>query len=278
MALIDKPVFRRGGFTFKQFFVGHDQCAMKVGTDGVLLGAWAPVYNKKRCLDIGCGSGLIALMLAQRAGEETRIDAVELDAFAAMQAADNVRQSPWSSRITVHQQDIHDFVRQHVEQNGLQQGDLRQESGSQGKRDSQEKSGLRKSNTQYDLIVSNPPYFEPAIACRNEARNQARYTESLTHQGLLECVRVLISPTGLFCVVLPYDIGEQFEKMASDSGWFTHFRVNIRDRQDKPLHRLLLGLSLHEQSSEVRKLTIRTLDGAYSDEFRRLITDFYIYY
>ncbi|WP_340615654.1 tRNA1(Val) (adenine(37)-N6)-methyltransferase [Xenorhabdus entomophaga] len=266
MASIDKPVFRRGGFTFKQFFVGHDKCAMKVGTDGVLLGAWAPVYNKKRCLDIGCGSGLIALMLAQRTGEQTVIDAVELDTSAAMQAIDNIQQSPWFSRITVHQQDIHDFVRQHVEQNGLQERGLQQDHG------------LQQNSTQYDLIVSNPPYFEPSIACRNEARNQARYTESLTHQGLLACVRELIAPTGLFCVVLPYDIGEQFEKMAVGLGWFTHFRVNIRDRRDKPLHRLLLGLSLHGQQNQVSELTIRALDGAYSDEFRQLITDFYIYY
>ncbi|MEQ1974649.1 methyltransferase [Xenorhabdus sp. SGI240] len=255
MASIQKPAFRRGGFTFKQFFVGHDKCAMKVGTDGVLLGAWAPVYNRKRCLDIGCGSGLIALMIAQRTKEDTLIDAVELDGLAAMQAVDNVQQSPWPSRITVYQQDIHGFVRQHMQQNELW-----------------------KINAQYDLIVSNPPYFELAIACRNKARNQARYTESLTHQGLLACVRSLLTPTGLFCLVLPYEIGEQFEKMASDLGWFTHFRVNVRDRQDKPLHRLLLGLSRQEQDIQVSELTIRSSDDTYSDDFRQLITDFYLYY
>ncbi|AYA39433.1 methyltransferase [Xenorhabdus nematophila] len=255
MALIHKPTLRRSGFTFKQFFVGHDKCAMKVGTDGVLLGAWAPVYNKNKCLDIGCGSGLIALMIAQRTKESTVIDAVELDSLAAMQAIDNVQQSPWPSRITIHQQDIHDFTQQHVQQNGL-----------------------RKNSIQYDLIMSNPPYFEPAVACRNEARNQARYTESLTHQGLLECARKLITSTGLFCVVLPYDIGEFFEKRASELGWFTHHRVNIRDRQDKPLHRLLLGLSLQPQDTQVSELTIRALDGTYSDGFRQLVTDFYLYY
>ncbi|MDC9594579.1 tRNA(1)(Val) (adenine(37)-N(6))-methyltransferase TrmN [Xenorhabdus sp. IM139775] len=251
MTSIQKPAFRRGGFTFKQFFIGHDKCAMKVGTDGVLLGAWAPVYNRKRCLDIGCGSGLIALMIAQRTKADTTIDAVELDVLAAMQAADNVQQSPWSSRITVYQQDIYNFVQQNK---------------------------VHEIRPQYDLIVSNPPYFEPAVACRNEARNQARYTESLTHQGLLACVQKLIAPTGLFCLVLPYGIGEQFEKMASDLGWFTHFRVNVRDRQDKPLHRLLLGLSRQKQDIQVGELTIRSPDGTYSDPFRQLITDFYLYY
>ncbi|MBD2781343.1 tRNA(1)(Val) (adenine(37)-N(6))-methyltransferase TrmN [Xenorhabdus szentirmaii] len=255
MELIDKPVFRRGGFTFKQFFVGHDKCAMKVGTDGVLLGAWAPVYNRKRCLDIGCGSGLIALMIAQRTGRQTIIDAVELDAFAAKQANENVQQSPWSSRITVYQQDIHDFVHDYGQENGTQE-----------------------NSRQYDLVVSNPPYFEPAIACRNEARNQARYTESLTHQELLACVRKLITQTGIFCVVLPYDIGQNFESMASELGWFTAFRVNIRDRQDKPLHRLLLGLSLHQQEPQISELMLRAPNGEYSIDFRRLVTDFYLYY
>ncbi|MDR0217971.1 MAG: methyltransferase [Enterobacteriaceae bacterium] len=246
MTLMNKPVFRRGGFTFKQFFVGHDKCAMKVGTDGVLLGAWAPVENSKCCLDIGCGSGLIALMLAQRATEDTIIDAVELDADAAIQATENVRQSPWASSIRVWQQDIHAFARQ--------------------------------NHARYDLIVSNPPYFEPAIACRDEARNQARYTESLTHQGLLECVEHMITASGLFCVVLPYQIGENLERMATECGWFTHYRINIRDRLDKPLHRILLGFSRQKQEIQTCELHIRAIDGAYSNEFRQLVTDFYVNY
>ncbi|PHM38241.1 tRNA(1)(Val) (adenine(37)-N(6))-methyltransferase TrmN [Xenorhabdus innexi] len=246
MTLIHKPALRRGGFTFKQFFVGHDKCAMKVGTDGVLLGAWAPVANRQNCLDIGCGSGLIALMIAQRAGTDTIIDAVELDNDAAMQAIENIKQSPWSDRIRVCQQDIHHFA--------------------------------MRSERRYDLIVSNPPYFEPAIACRNEARNQARYTEALTHQGLLNCVERLITPEGLFCVVLPYQIGEAFEKMATECGWFTHYRLNIRDRLDKPLHRLLLGLSRQKQEMRVSELIIRAADGVYSKEFQQLVKDFYLYY
>lgn len=99
-------VLRRNGFTFKQFFVAHDRCAMKVGTDGILLGAWAPVADVKRILDIGTGSGLLALMLAQRTDDNVPIDAVELDAGAAMQAQENVAHSPWPHRITVHTDDI----------------------------------------------------------------------------------------------------------------------------------------------------------------------------
>ncbi|PQQ31185.1 tRNA (adenosine(37)-N6)-methyltransferase TrmM [Photorhabdus luminescens] len=240
-----KRLLRRGGFTFKQFFVGHDRCAMKVGTDGVLLGAWAPVSDKKTILDIGCGSGLIALMLAQRADENTKIDAVELDTEAALQAQDNVEQSPWRKRIDVYQQDIGDFAEQYSQ--------------------------------CYDLIVSNPPYFQPAVACRNEAREQARYTGSLTHQRLLQYAEKLITADGLFCVVLPYAIGEEFETMAYHLGWFSHRRVNIRDRQSKPLHRMLLAFSRKEKTGLISELTIRQPDGAYTQEFQQLVTDFYLY-
>lgn len=96
-------VLRRNGFTFKQFFVAHDRCAMKVGTDGILLGAWAPVAGVKRIPDIGTGSGLLALMLAQRTDESVTVDAVELDVDAAEQAQENILQSPWAGRLTLHQ-------------------------------------------------------------------------------------------------------------------------------------------------------------------------------
>jgi|GEM_PF-3358395 len=96
----------RNGFTFKQFFVAHDRCAMKVGTDGILLGAWAPIAQVKRVLDIGAGSGLLALMLAQRTGETVIVDAVELDEEAAAQAQENAADSPWAGRLQIHQADI----------------------------------------------------------------------------------------------------------------------------------------------------------------------------
>lgn len=103
-------VLRRNGFTFKQFFVAHDRCAMKVGTDGILLGAWAPVAGVKRILDIGTGSGLLALMLAQRTDENVIIDAVELDVDAAQQAQENIAQSPWMHRVSVHTEDAQQWI------------------------------------------------------------------------------------------------------------------------------------------------------------------------
>jgi len=219
---------------------------MKVGTDGVLLGATAPVSGAQRVLDIGCGSGLIAIMLAQRSGPQTVIDAVELEPAAAEQAAENFRESVWAQRLSVFAQDINDYARQHP--------------------------------AEYDLIVSNPPYFESAVACRDEARNAARYTETLTHVALLECAGKLIAPQGLFSVVLPYEIGLAFEALAHQQGWFSAWQMAVRDRPGKPLNRLLLTLSKQPVEREKRELDLRKSEGIYSEEFCALITDFYLNY
>lgn len=237
---------RRNGFTFKQFFVAHDRCAMKVGTDGVLLGAWAPVEQATRILDIGSGSGLIALMLAQRTSPSVVIDAVELDIPAADQAKENFQASTWAERLNVFAQDINVVAQTHP--------------------------------AQYDLIVSNPPYFESAVACRDEARNTARYTETLTHSALLQCAETLLMAQGLFCVVLPYDIGLALENDAHLQGWFTSRRLAVRDRPGKALNRLLLVLSRQPAETDSQELDLREKEGVYSQAFRALIADFYLNY
>lgn len=237
---------RCGGFTFKQFFVAHDRCAMKVGTDGVLLGAWTAVGHAQRILDIGCGSGLIALMLAQRSATDARIDAVELDSTAATQARENVLESPWPKKIQVYAQDIHYFAQQH--------------------------------RHCYDLLVSNPPYFAPSVACRDRVRGHARYTETLTHDALLDCAERLIMESGHFCVVLPYDIGVAFEVNAQQRGWHTARRLNISDRADTAKHRILLALVRRPLVKEEAELAIKLADGSYTADFCQLITDFYLNY
>ncbi|WP_186376538.1 tRNA(1)(Val) (adenine(37)-N(6))-methyltransferase TrmN [Yersinia alsatica] len=241
-----KPALRGGGFTFKQFFVAHDRCAMKVGTDGVLLGAWAPVEKARKVLDIGCGSGLIALMIAQRSAPEVEIDGVELEPEAAQQASSNAAQSPWAERVHIYAQDVHQFAESHPH--------------------------------QYDLIVSNPPYFAPAVACRDEARDTARYTGSLTHDALLNCAEKLITKEGVFCVVLPHDLGEELARLAVQQDWFVHCQVNIRDRPGKPLHRMLLTLSRQPAETQYQHLDLRQSEGVYSPEFCALISEFYLNY
>ncbi|CNE94747.1 putative O-methyltransferase [Yersinia rohdei] len=241
-----KPALRGGGFTFKQFFVAHDRCAMKVGTDGVLLGAWVPVEKARKVLDIGCGSGLIALMIAQRTATEVVIDGVELEPEAAAQACSNAAQSPWAERVHIYEQDVHLFAENH--------------------------------SHQYDLIVSNPPYFAPAVACRDEARDTARYTGSLTHDALLNSAEKLITAEGIFCVVLPHDLGVEFARLALEQRWFIHCQVDIRDRPGKPLHRMLLKLARQAGETQYQQLSLRQSEGVYSPEFCALISDFYLNY
>lgn len=240
-----KAVLRANGFTFKQFFVAHDRCAMKVGTDGVLLGAWAPVANASRVLDIGTGSGLIALMLAQRTDAAVKIDAVELDEQAALQAQENVAASPWPQRVHIFQDDI-----QHWSQHATE---------------------------RYALIVSNPPYFSPGSACATPERASARYTDGLTHEMLLSCAENLITEEGFFCVVLPADAGNKLVALAETRGWHLRYRTDISDNETRPPNRVLLALSPAAGEVFSDRMTIRGPDQRYSEAHCSLTRDFYLF-
>ena len=160
-------------FQFKQFTVWHDKCAMKVGTDGVLLGAWCCVENITRILDVGCGTGLISLMLAQRCQAE--IDAVDIDEAACIQARENADRSPFGDRLQIFHRPFANFVN--------------------------ESAGIR----QYDCIVSNPPYFIDSLKCPDKQRNQARHTDTLTLEELIEGSKQLLAPQGKLYLILPFD-------------------------------------------------------------------------
>lgn len=241
---VQKAALRGDGFTFKQFFIGHDRCAMKVGTDGVLLGAWVPVTQVDTILDIGSGSGLLALMLAQRTSNNL-IDAVELDSVAAQQAQDNVQASPWNSRITVHQADILHW--------------------------------MPTDNRRYSLIVSNPPYYEKGVACSSAEREQARYTTTLSYQALLSCARQWIADQGMFCLVLPMLAADEFIGQANQLGWTLRLRTDVAEKEHSSPHRVLLGFSLQAGTLTPKKLVIRGPDNRYSTEFCQLTRDFYLY-
>ena len=240
-----KATLRRNGFTFKQFFVAHDRCAMKVGTDGVLLGAWAPIANVQRVLDIGTGSGLIALMLAQRTADSVMIDAVELDTAAAGQAQENVAASPWPNRICVHQADILQWAQQ--------------------------------CEQRYSLIVSNPPYFAAGSACATPERASARYTNDLTHESLLLCAEQLLTADGFFCVVLPENAGSALVEFALQRGWYLRFRTDVADNDTRPPNRVLLALSLQDGEQMLDRMTIRGPDQHYSAAHCSLTRDFYLF-
>ncbi|MEN4912005.1 tRNA(1)(Val) (adenine(37)-N(6))-methyltransferase TrmN [Erwinia amylovora] len=240
-----KAILRPNGFTFKQFFIAHDRCAMKVGTDGVLLGAWAPVANVQRALDIGSGSGLIALMLAQRTADPVQIDAVELDEAAALQAQENVAASPWPDKVRVQQADIVEWT--------------------------------QRCEHRYSLIVSNPPYFSPGSQCASPQRTAARYTTDLTHEVLLGCAGDLIDEDGFFCVILPESTGNKLVERALKHGWHLRFRTDIADNDMRPPHRVLLALSPKRGEQLLDRMAIRGPDQRYSEAHCSLTRDFYLF-
>lgn len=238
---------RRNGFTFKQFFVAHDRCEMKVGTDSILLGAWADVSDiTGKILDIGSGSGLLALMLAQRTTDSVQIDAVELDDNAALQATENFAQSPWASRMALHHCALQSFAAQ--------------------------------TPSRYDLIITNPPYYQPGVECRNASRGTARYTSELSHKTLLKHARTLASDKGKMAVVLPCDISVDFIQLAARKGWFLLQHTEVTEFANRAPHRALMLFGVELASPQSDRLVIRDERNAYSDDFRELTKAFYLFF
>jgi len=231
-------------FQFKQFAVFHDKCAMKVTTDGVLLGAWAETGNIARALDAGTGTGLIALMIAQRS--EALIDAVEIDPPAALQARENAARSPWKDRIRVHCDSFQHFT--------------------------------SVSQIKYDLIVSNPPYFRNALKPENKRRSAARHELRLSHEELLMGAASLLAPQGKLCVILPYGEKENFSELASIYRLYCH-RINaVKATHGAGFSRVLLSFDPAPAGGiEKSELTIHQADGTFSPEYANLTRDFYLH-
>ncbi|KFN17424.1 tRNA1(Val) (adenine(37)-N6)-methyltransferase [Aeromonas bestiarum] len=232
---------RNSGFTFKQFHVEHDRCAMKVGTDGILLGAWAPVVDARRVLDIGTGSGLIALMLAQRSRSDCLIDGVELDMGAATQARENVAASPWASRVNIVENAIQDY-----------------------------------QAPPYDLIVSNPPYFVAGQSFSDPARALARHTGALGSRDLLAACHRLLSATGQVALVLPTAMTDEILGISADYDLHGVCYTAVITRAGKEANRVLLLLGRGLNRCEQDEIVIHSADGAYSDRYIQLTHPFYL--
>lgn len=231
-------------FQFKQFTVYHDQCAMKVGIDGVLLGAWAPVESSAgRILDIGTGSGLIALMLAQRS--EGLIDAIDIDEGAVDQANKNIADTEWSNRITVHKESLQGFAENQI--------------------------------AAYDLIVSNPPYFISSLKAPDEARSKARHADSLTHEELLMHASELLNKTGRICIILPVIEALQCIKSAPKFNLYCYQCVYVYPKPNSEAKRVLLEFGFNDQETRVSSIEIETGERhQYSAAFTTLAKDFYL--
>ena len=231
-------------FHFKQFTIYQDRCSMKVGTDGVLLGAWADVGKAAHILDVGTGSGLIAIMLAQRA-EGANIHAVEVDQAAAGQARENMEVSPWKGRLQVFHTPVQDYA--------------------------------RSVSTQYDLIVSNPPFFSGGTFSHNQDRNSVRHTIKLPHGDLLSAARSLLAPTGKFCLILPYIEGLRFQELARTYHLFCTKVTEVMPTKDKPVERLLMQFEREEKAPEKDSLVIQhNKKNSWTSDYVRLAGDFYL--
>ena len=216
---------------------------MKVGIDGVLLGAWAAVENADSILDIGTGTGLIALMLAQRSNAQ--IDAIDIDADAVIQANENVQKSPWSSRIAVHQIELQSYA--------------------------------LTTKKRYDLIVSNPPYFVNSTKAPVENRNTARHTDTLTHKELLDNALSLLKPTGRICVILPVNEGLMSVEYAASIGLHCTKQVVVFPKPGASAKRLLLEFSPQFTVCVNSEIIIESnVRHQYSLEFTALAKDYYL--
>ena len=229
-------------FDFKKFRIYHDHCAMKVGTDGVLLGAWASVENSENILDIGTGSGLIAIMLAQRT--KGKIIGIEIDPNAVEQAKDNASHSPFSEQISIECCDISNY----------------------------------EPKALFDNIVSNPPYFEESVLPPNLVRANARHTSGLTLSALVKNAKRMMKENALFQVVLPYDTCPKFISLCAVQGLSLLHRTDICTKQGKPFKRSLLRFVNNIAATRPTNATLSLSDGkgGRSDEYNELTKDYYL--
>lgn len=233
---------KKQGFQFKQFAVQHDDVAMKVGTDSIMLGSWVDPLDAKRILDVGTGSGLLALMLAQKnmltRGE---IVAIDIDAAAVEQAKRNVAASPWPTGIQV----IHQSLQQCEQQ-------------------------------PFDLIISNPPYY-PSGQIFDSQRQQARHQADLDFAALTTNVARLLCPTGLFACVIPAQFESDLVRCAKSSALNLSRKLAVKTTQNKLVTRVLLEFSFEQlENVKSQQLTIHEPDGSYSQDYKNLCRDFYL--
>ena len=232
-------------FQFKQFSVQQDQCAMKIGTDGVLLGAWAPIlHNPYNILDIGTGTGIIALMLAQRSTAQ-QIDALEIDENAYEQATDNFENSSWNDRLFCFHAGLDEFIEE--------------------------------PEDEYDLIVSNPPFYAEDYKSNDEKRDLARFQDALPFEDLIEAADLLLSENGILAVIIPFKEEERFMAIAKEFELYPIKITRVKGTPTTEIKRSLLAFKRYELPAlDSDELIIETARHQYTPEYIELTKEFYL--
>lgn len=232
-------------FTFKQFSVQQDKTAMKVGTDGVLLAAWTPVnHNPFSVLDIGAGTGIIALMLAQRTHAE-QIDALEIDEEAYEQAVENFENSPWGDRLFCFHAGLDEFIEE--------------------------------PEDEYDLIVSNPPFYSENYKTENEQRDLARFQDAMPFEELIEAADLMLSENGIFAVIIPFKEEKNFIALAKEAELYPVKITRVKGTPTSDIKRSLLAFSRNEiHNIAIDELIIEIDRHVYTPEYIELTKDFYL--
>lgn len=228
-------------FEFKQFTIHHDLCAMKVGTDGVLLGAWADVEHAQTVLDIGTGTGLLAIMTAQRS--KAYITGIDIDADAIKQARKNGELSPWNDRLLFEEADVLTYTPQ----------------------------------ATYDVIICNPPFFQNSLTSPDNKRTKARHTASLPLPELAKSVNRLLKEEGHFFAILPTEVGEEFINFCWEHGLNLHQKCKVHTKASKPAKRVLLDFKKGRTSYPIDTyISLHSDDGLLSPTWASLSKDFYL--
>lgn len=231
-------------FQFKQFTVKQDQCAMKIGTDSVLLGAWTPLKdNPFSILDIGAGTGILSLMLAQRSNAQV-IDGLEIDENAYEQCVENFENSPWSDRLFCYHADLQEFAEE--------------------------------IEDKYDLIISNPPFYADHFKTDNKQRDMARFQDAMPFEHLVVCAAHLLEDNGRFSVIIPFSEEDRFINLAQKVGLFPNQILNVKGYPNADIKRSLIGFSFHESEIQKEELIIETQRHQYTEDYINLTKDFYL--
>ena len=231
-------------FKFKEFSINQDKCAMKIGTDGVLLGAWATIENKANTiLDIGAGTGLLSLMLAQRSLADN-IEALEIDEDAHQQCIENFEDSAWANRLFCYHAGLDEFIDE--------------------------------IEDPYDLIISNPPFYSEDVSSGNTSRDTARQNQSLPFDELLEGVSKLLSSDGLFATIIPHKEEASFIRLAASYALFPHRILRVKGNTSAEIKRSLLEFSFKDGEILENELIIEIKRHQYTEDYINLTKEFYL--